>query len=143
MTAKGAALRCGLEVRLDFRIVDFAPIKGELPHGVDHHAILQQMGIDPATQGYIRTCQGTKAGDPINPTYYDRVMAAAMINDAIIAYNKGYAEEALDHLFRSHLGGEPLHAGSDGARRFGFRWAWRSCRSGQRRSMRPSRSAWR
>ena len=36
------------------RIVDFAPIKGELPHGVDHHAILQQMGIDPATQGYQR-----------------------------------------------------------------------------------------
>ena len=36
------------------RIVDFAPIKGELPHGVDHHAILQQMGIDPASQGYQR-----------------------------------------------------------------------------------------
>ncbi len=36
------------------RIVDFAPIKGELPHGVDHEAILKQMGIDPATQGYQR-----------------------------------------------------------------------------------------
>ena len=36
------------------RIVDFAPINGPLPHGVDHHAILQQMGIDPATQGYQR-----------------------------------------------------------------------------------------
>jgi hypothetical protein len=36
------------------RIVDFAPITGPLPHGVDHHAILQQMGIDPATQGYQR-----------------------------------------------------------------------------------------
>jgi hypothetical protein len=36
------------------RVVDFAPIKGELPHGVDHHEILKQMGIDPATQGYQR-----------------------------------------------------------------------------------------
>jgi outer membrane protein OmpA-like peptidoglycan-associated protein len=51
---------------------------------------------DPAVNGYIRTCQGTKAGDPINPAYYDRIMAAAMINDATLAYNKGYYEEALD-----------------------------------------------
>ena len=28
---------------------------------------------DPATQGYIRTCQGTKAGDAINPLYADRI----------------------------------------------------------------------
>src|SRR5690606_24250910 len=26
------------------RIVDFAPVKGELPKGVDHHTILKQMG---------------------------------------------------------------------------------------------------
>ena len=51
---------------------------------------------DPAVTGYIRTCQGTRAGDPINPAYYDRIMAAAMINDATLAYNKGYYEEALD-----------------------------------------------
>ena len=36
------------------RVVDFAPITGELPHGVDHNEILRQMGIDPATQGYQR-----------------------------------------------------------------------------------------
>jgi mannose-6-phosphate isomerase-like protein (cupin superfamily) len=35
------------------RVVDFAPFKGE-PKGVDHHEILKQMGIDPATQGYMR-----------------------------------------------------------------------------------------
>lgn len=51
---------------------------------------------DPSVQGYVRTCQGTKAGDPINPAYWGRIMAAAMINDAILAYNKGHAEEALD-----------------------------------------------
>jgi outer membrane protein OmpA-like peptidoglycan-associated protein len=65
---------------------------------------------DPSVQGYVRTCQGTKAGDPINPAYWDRIMAAAMINDAIIAYNKGNAEEALD-LYKGVLrqpGGDQL-----------------------------------
>ena len=36
------------------RVVDFAPYDGKVPQGVDHHAILRQMGIDPATQGYQR-----------------------------------------------------------------------------------------
>jgi outer membrane protein OmpA-like peptidoglycan-associated protein len=51
---------------------------------------------DPAVAGYIGTCQGTRAGDPIKPAYYDRIVAAAMINDAIVAYNKGEYEEAFD-----------------------------------------------
>ena len=65
---------------------------------------------DPSVQGYVRTCQGTRAGDPINPVYYDRIMAAAMINDAILAYNKGDYEEALD-LYKGVLrqpGGDQL-----------------------------------
>jgi outer membrane protein OmpA-like peptidoglycan-associated protein len=65
---------------------------------------------DPAVQGYVRTCQGTKTGDPINPAYWDRIVAAAMINDAILAYNKGQYEEALD-LYRGVLrqpGGDQL-----------------------------------
>ena len=36
------------------RVVDFAPYDGKVPQGVDHHEILRQMGIDPATQGYHR-----------------------------------------------------------------------------------------
>jgi hypothetical protein len=37
-----------------FRIVEFAPVAaGEAPP-VDHHAMLREMGIDPATQGYAR-----------------------------------------------------------------------------------------
>ncbi len=36
-----------------FRLVDFPPTKA--PAGpVDHHKVLQAMGIDPATQGYMR-----------------------------------------------------------------------------------------
>ena len=36
-----------------FRIVDFAPSTG-IPQPVDHHKMLVEMGIDPATQGYSR-----------------------------------------------------------------------------------------
>lgn len=65
---------------------------------------------DPATQGYVRTCQGTKAGDPINPAYWDRIMQAALINDATIALEERNYETALD-LFRGVLrqpGGDQL-----------------------------------
>jgi outer membrane protein OmpA-like peptidoglycan-associated protein len=65
---------------------------------------------DPAVAGYVATCQGTRAGDPIKPAYYDRIVAAAMINDAIVAYNRGDYEEAFD-LYKGVLrqpGGDQL-----------------------------------
>ena len=65
---------------------------------------------DPAIQGYVRTCQGTKAGDPINPVYWDRIVQAALINDATIAYGERNYETSLD-LFRAVLrqpGGDQL-----------------------------------
>lgn len=51
---------------------------------------------DAAVDGYIRTCQGTKAGDPINPVYQDRIAAASFISDAINAYDERQYEKALD-----------------------------------------------
>ncbi|HMS80844.1 MAG TPA: hypothetical protein PKC20_15190 [Burkholderiaceae bacterium] len=36
---------------------------------------------DPSVDGYVRTCQGTKAGDPINPVYLERIQTAAVISD--------------------------------------------------------------
>ena len=65
---------------------------------------------DPAIQGYVRTCQGTRAGDPINPVYWDRIVQAALINDATIAYEERNYETSLD-LFRAVLrqpGGDQL-----------------------------------
>jgi mannose-6-phosphate isomerase-like protein (cupin superfamily) len=35
------------------RVVEFGPQPKELPP-IDHHAVLHEMGIDPATQGYVR-----------------------------------------------------------------------------------------
>jgi len=57
---------------------------------------------DEATTGYVRTCQGTTAGQPIHPAYWDRIAVAATISDATIAYNEGRYEDALD-LYRGAL----------------------------------------
>lgn len=57
---------------------------------------------DEASTGYVRTCQGTTAGQPIHPAYWDRIAVAAVISDAIIAYNEGRYEDALD-LYRGAL----------------------------------------
>ncbi len=51
---------------------------------------------DPATEGYIKTCQGTKAGDPINPLYLDRIVAAALVAEAIDAYDAGRYRDSLE-----------------------------------------------
>jgi outer membrane protein OmpA-like peptidoglycan-associated protein len=51
---------------------------------------------DNATTGYIRTCQGTRAGDPIHPLYADRIVAGALISEAVDAYAAGRYEEAFN-----------------------------------------------
>lgn len=50
---------------------------------------------DESTMGYIRTCQGTKAGDEIRPVYVQRIKTAAMLSDAILAYDVGKYPQAL------------------------------------------------
>jgi outer membrane protein OmpA-like peptidoglycan-associated protein len=57
---------------------------------------------DQATEGYIKTCQGTKPGDPINPAYVDRILTAALISEAIGAYNDRQYRKALE-LYQSAL----------------------------------------
>ena len=47
-------------------------------------------------ESYIKTCQGTKPGDTINPIYADRILTAAMISGAIDAYNDHQYQKALD-----------------------------------------------
>lgn len=51
---------------------------------------------DPATLGYIRTCQGTRAGDAIHPLYINRIVAASLVSEAIEAYGFGRYKEARD-----------------------------------------------
>ena len=72
-----------------------------LPEGVDPTPLAffrdaPAWSEDPATEGYIKTCQGTKAGDPINPLYLDRIVAASLVAEAIDAYDAGRYQDALD-----------------------------------------------
>lgn len=67
---------------------------------------------DPATLGYIRTCQGTKAGEPINAMYVDRILAAAFIAEATEADHAGRYRESLEQ-YQAALraqGGDQLRA---------------------------------
>lgn len=50
--------------------------------------------MDAATAGYIRTCQGTRAGDSIHPDYIERVMTSAKISEASDAFAEGKFEAA-------------------------------------------------
>lgn len=50
---------------------------------------------DPATEAYIKVCQGTKLGDPIDPVYVERLSAGALINDGILEYEARRYREAL------------------------------------------------
>lgn len=51
---------------------------------------------DASIDGYVRTCQGTKAGDPINPVYLERINVASVIAEAIQAYDRRQFAKALD-----------------------------------------------
>ncbi len=42
--------------------------------------------LDETTRGYIRSCHASAAGDAIAPAYLRRLPAAAVINEAMIAY---------------------------------------------------------
>ena len=57
---------------------------------------------DPVVDGYIKTCQGSKVGDAIDPVYAQHLLAETIINDAIKAYNSQRYWEALD-LYQSAL----------------------------------------
>jgi outer membrane protein OmpA-like peptidoglycan-associated protein len=65
---------------------------------------------DPAIDGYVRSCQGTKAGDPIQQVYIDRIVVAALVSDAIDAYDGRKYKQALELYERAAKtdGGEQL-----------------------------------
>ncbi|MCU4178184.1 OmpA family protein [Bosea sp. BH3] len=50
---------------------------------------------DASTDAYIKTCQGTKLGEALDPVYVERLTAAALINDGILAYESSHFREAL------------------------------------------------
>ena len=55
---------------------------------------------DRVTDGYIKTCQATKVGDPIDPVYWDRIVTSALVSEAVTAYDNGKYRESLE-LYKS------------------------------------------
>jgi outer membrane protein OmpA-like peptidoglycan-associated protein len=70
---------------------------------------------DKVIEGYVKTCQGSKAGDPIHPAYIDTVVAATTIDEAMQAYDKKNYKDALalfNAVLRNPAGDQPrVHAG--------------------------------
>jgi outer membrane protein OmpA-like peptidoglycan-associated protein len=50
---------------------------------------------DPSIDAYVKSCQGTKPGDPMDQVYADRILAAAFLADAINAYDARRYDDAL------------------------------------------------
>ncbi len=85
------------------------------PEGVDNTPLPFERDApawveDASTQGYVRTCQGTRPGDPIHPAYIDKVLTSAQIAEANDAYVAGRVAEArkLYEAARASPGGEQL-----------------------------------
>jgi outer membrane protein OmpA-like peptidoglycan-associated protein len=55
---------------------------------------------DPSVKSYIATCQATKVGDTIPPAYVSGLVTAAIVADAIDAYDAGKYRNALE-LYRN------------------------------------------
>jgi outer membrane protein OmpA-like peptidoglycan-associated protein len=65
---------------------------------------------DAATEAYVKSCQEKKPGDSVDETYDSSVLAAALINEGIEAYNAGRYRAALDLYLRAVIlpGGEQM-----------------------------------
>jgi outer membrane protein OmpA-like peptidoglycan-associated protein len=51
---------------------------------------------DASIKSYIDTCQATKVGDPISPTYVNGIVTASIISEAINAYDADRYRDALE-----------------------------------------------
>jgi outer membrane protein OmpA-like peptidoglycan-associated protein len=86
-----------------------------LPEGVDPTPVpffrdSPGFARDAATESYVRTCQGTKVGDQVDPAYTDNILAASLVNEGIEAYNAGRYKAALELYQRALLmpGGDQM-----------------------------------
>ncbi|MBV8604542.1 MAG: OmpA family protein [Pelomonas sp.] len=63
---------------------------------------------DPVTEGYVKTCQASRPGDAIQPSYVEGLVAASIVNEAIRAYNNRQYAVALTLFTKAgEMGAEP------------------------------------
>jgi outer membrane protein OmpA-like peptidoglycan-associated protein len=73
-----------------------AQIEGTDTTPLPYFAESPVLAPDKVTEGYVKTCQATRVGDSIDPIYWDNIVASALLNDAITAYDNRRFEDALD-----------------------------------------------
>jgi outer membrane protein OmpA-like peptidoglycan-associated protein len=98
--ARDAFRICLTLVDLKSKLVVSKGVARAKPEGVDvtpttYYRDSPMWSKDPATEAYIKTCQGTKLGDPIDPAYAERLNVAALVNDGILEYEAQRYREAL------------------------------------------------
>jgi outer membrane protein OmpA-like peptidoglycan-associated protein len=54
------------------------------------------LGKDTTTDAYVKTCQATPLGETVNAAYADQLVTAAVIADAVKAYDAGRYSQALE-----------------------------------------------
>ncbi len=70
--------------------LDRATLDSVNPEPLKYYADSPTWHKDKTVQGYINSCQiNTKIGDPADPEYLARLPAAAVVNEAIMAYGEG------------------------------------------------------
>ena len=62
---------------------------------------------DKTVNGYIKTCQGSAPGDAIDANYLKRLPAAAVLNEAVIAYSDGKIADAYRLYHDARVVAEP------------------------------------
>jgi outer membrane protein OmpA-like peptidoglycan-associated protein len=62
---------------------------------------------DRTTNAYIKSCQGSTAGDNVDPSYLIRLPAAALLNEATTAYDEGHLADAYRLYREARLVAEP------------------------------------
>jgi outer membrane protein OmpA-like peptidoglycan-associated protein len=65
---------------------------------------------DPATEGYVKSCQGSRLGEALEPTYAEQIEVAVEVNRGIEAYNARNYRLALERFENASRmsGGEQL-----------------------------------
>lgn len=70
--------------------IDRATVNSVNPEPLKYYADSPTWHKDKTVLGYINSCQiNTKIGDPADPDYLARLPAAAVVNEAIMAYGEG------------------------------------------------------
>jgi outer membrane protein OmpA-like peptidoglycan-associated protein len=86
--------------RIVAKNIDRATLASVNPEPLKYYADSPTWHKDRTVLGYINSCQiNTKIGDPADPDYLARLPAAAVVNEAILAYSAGKIPDA-NRLYR-------------------------------------------